>query len=294
MAPVGVLFVAGLLLLAFGQRLLKPVLILAAIFAGVVLAVRFGAAIQSGLSPLVWSGIGAIGGVVFVAISYRLVLGLAVGAIGATVAMLLAMTLAEFGFVDVGPRSSNVQSAHLVTVQAGQVVDPLTAGDDAGGTDEGGGHIDRVATDLDRVATDLDRVAPGLGPHVVGWFERLNAFMATAGTWIHERWNAMPPPLRTLLLASGAAGGFLGFVAGITSPAWAAAVVTSLFGGLLVLGCGLPLASRFVAPDAMPSIAPIGWLVLWLALSFAGWAFQWWTRPQPPTRERTKAAAEPA
>lgn len=288
LAPVGVLFIAGMLLLLFGQRLLKPVLVIASVFAGVVIAVRIGNAMQSGLSPLLWSAFGAIAGVLFVSLSYRVVLGVAVGSIGAVVAMLLATTAAELGWIDVGPQpsSSSTLRAEESSPSRPNVRDPLVAAAMILAQDS------PVVEARDAVASKLDEVSPGLGPKFVGWIDRLNGLLATSGDWIHERWELMPKPMRTLLLASAAAGAFLGFVAGLASPTWAAATITSLFGGLLVLGCGVPLASRVVPPDSMPEIKPLGWLVLWLVISAAGWAFQWWSRPQTSSKKSQKKSKD--
>ncbi|MDZ4754203.1 MAG: hypothetical protein SGJ11_06860 [Phycisphaerae bacterium] len=291
LAPVGILFVAGLLLLTVGQRLLKPVLVIAAIFAGVVVAVRVGSAIQPTVSPLIWSVIGAVAGVIFVAVSYRVVLGLAVALIGAVIAMLVATTAAELGWVNVGPQptSSGLDSG------LGVYARPAPPKDDFTDPRVEAAELLRQATATtarDAVTAQLDEVSPGLGPKVSGWLDRLNGFLASAGEWVHERWKVMPTPMRTLLLASGAAGGFIGFIAGIASPAWAAAVVTSLFGGLLVLGCGLPLATRVVPPDSIPDVSPLAWLVTWLVIAMLGWSFQWWTRPAAQRRRKRTLRAE--
>ena len=96
LAPVGVLFVAGLLLACFGQRLLKPVLVLASMFFGVVLLARLGPTLSASIPPLAWSAIGAVGGIIVAVLSYRLLLGIAMGLVGATVAILLALTAVAF------------------------------------------------------------------------------------------------------------------------------------------------------------------------------------------------------
>ncbi len=288
LAPIGLLFVAGLLLLCFGQRLLKPVLVLAAIFGGVVLASRIGPSIQPSISPLIWSAIGAIVGLVVAVLSYRLILGLAVGAIGAAVAMLLALTAAQMGWIDAGPKPAPPAEAALSS-PAPDIDDPLVAAativqDAADGT---------TPSEREALSKKLDNVSPGLGPAVIAWLDRLNGMLSSAGDWIGERWNAMPKPLRTLLMASGAAGGFLGFAAGIACPTWAAATLTSLFGSLLVLVCGAPLLSRVVSVDSLPEVRPLGWLALWMSIAAAGWVFQWITRPvkEPPKRDAAPAQA---
>ena len=295
LAPVGVLFVAGLLLLCFGQRLLKPVLVLAAIFLGVIIAARIGHAVQPTLSPLVWSAIGAISGLILAILGYRLVLGVAVGAIGAVAAMLLALTATQMGWIDAGPQPA----AALTADGDGSPIAPLDVDDPLVAAAwivqqaaDGPASAAPPATD-DRavLSKQLDDVAPGLGPAVVSWLDRFNGLLAGVGERLGAEWNAMPKPLRTLLMASAAAGGFLGFVAGVACPTWAAATLTSLFGSLLVVVCGAPLVSRVVSAESLPELKPLGWLSLWMALAAAGWIFQWVTRPVKPT---PKGQREPA
>ena len=286
LAPVGVLFVAGALLLTFGRRLLKPVLVIGAVFFGVVLAVRVGDSLQLNLSPIVYSIIGAFTGIIAVVVSYRVALGLSVAAIGAVAAMLIATAAAESGFVDVGIASQ--EEVRATTAQPSATAQGSLASE---ATDEA---TDAAATGFAKgaVAAELDRVSPGLGPSFVAWIDRCSEFVSNVGTWTHGRWQALPRPMRTLLLAAGAAGAFLGFVMGIAAPVWAAATITSLLGSLLVLLCGVPLAARFVSPEAMPSLSPIGWLGAWLGLACAGWLFQWWSRPASKSK-RAANEAEP-
>jgi hypothetical protein len=292
LAPIGVLFAAGLLLLAFGQRLLKPVLVLAAIFGGVIVAVEIGHVIGPGVSPLVWSAAGAVLGLIAAVLGYRLVLGCAVGAIGATAAMLIALTATQLGWIDAGPRP--VQSAsetiadewERTLVAAAMVLEEARAPQAS--------ESDEVPTTTERRAfeSQLDEVSPGLGPAVSGWLDRFTEFLRGIGEHAGQEWDALPKPLRTLLMASGAAGGFLGFVAGLAFPTWAAAMLTSLFGSLLVLLCGAPLLSRVVSPEAMPALRPLGWLGAWLGLAAAGWCFQWWTRPKRPAPAERKSEGQ--
>jgi hypothetical protein len=265
LAPAGVLVLGGLLLLAFGRKLLKPVLVVAAIFGGVVVAVRIGHAFAPSMSPFLFASAGALAGVLAVMLFYRVALAIALGAIGAVAAMLIATTAAEFGFVDVGPQPDAAEVAPVAPL-ADRVPMGLSDGERA------------------LVGERIDGVAPGLGPAVLDWLDRASRLLTEVGLWIEGRWDTMPRPMRTLLLASAAAGGFFGFVAGIASPAFAAAAVTSLFGSLLVLFCGLPILSRFAAADPLASAPPVAWLATWLGLALAGWVFQWTTRSKPKAK----------
>jgi hypothetical protein len=300
LAPVGVLFVAGLLLLCFGRKLLKPVLVLGSIFAGIMVAARLGQAIQPSISPLIWSAAGAIAGLVTAVLSYRLLLGLAMGLIGATVAILLALTAVQLGWINVTSQPPPVR-AHLApgAVDGSEVRAAIGSGvrwpvqewmEAFQST-----AVDRLPpTDTPEaraaIAKELDAVSPGLGGRFLGWLDQANGFMGNAGGWLSEQWNGMPKPMQTLVTASAATGAFLGFVAGAACPTWAAATLTSLLGSLLVLLCGAPLLSRVVPAESLPEIRPLGWLAVWVALGVTGWIFQWVTRP---TKAAPRRKAEP-
>jgi hypothetical protein len=295
LAPIGVLFAAGLLLLAFGQRLLKPVLVLAAIFGGVIVAVEIGHALGPTVSPLIWSAAGAVLGLIAAVLGYRLVLGCAVGAIGATAAMLLALTATQLGWIDAGPRPTESVVASEADEWERTLVAAATVLEEArrAGQDAIEDPSTTAAASGRAFESPLNEVSPGLGPAVSAWLDRFTGFLQGIGEHASQQWDALPKPLRTLLLASGAAGGFLGFVAGLAFPTWAAAMLTSLFGSLLVLLCGAPLLSRVMSPEALPALRPLGWLGAWLGLAAAGWCFQWWTRPKRPAATERKAEGNP-
>lgn len=300
LAPVGVLLVAGLLLLCFGQRLLKPVLVLVSIFVGVMVCARVGQAMQSSIPTIAWSAFGAIAGLFVAVLSYRLILGLAMGLIGAAVAILLSLTAVQLGWIDVTSkppplRADGDVANEVVTAFESLTVDriPLAlatiqsetspqADPDAAPVGDTAGR--------EAVARELDAVSPGLGQGFLAWLDRVNGLVGSAGTWFSERWTAMPKPMQTLLTASAAMGGFLRFVAGAGCPAWAAAVLTSLLGSLLVLLCGAPIVSRILSADSLPDMRPLGWLCLWLAIALAGSVFQWVTRPKKQAAKREPAA----
>lgn len=283
-APVGILLACGLVLLVAGQKLLKPVLVFAAVFTGAIVAVRLAQATNAASSPLLWAAGGAVVGFLAILLSYRLALGVAMGAIGAVAAVLIATAAAEMGLIDVGPAPAHqVEPAGGTALAASNSdTERILAAAQAyvqgtSGTREGS-----------TVAGELDRVSPGLGPALTAWLERCQAFAVSGAAWAKSRWDALPTPMRTLLAASAAAGAFLGFVTGISSPVWAAAMVTSLFGSLLMVVCGLPLLSRYAPREMIPS-SPLAWLAAWLGLAMIGALFQWGTR-----QRRRRAAKGPA
>jgi hypothetical protein len=247
-------------------------------------ALRIGHAMNTNVSPIVWSLGGAFAGIVVVVALYRLTLAFSVAAIGAVAAMLIATVAAETGLVDVGTKP---------------VIAALSSANDAPPSSEPSSTASALtlpAGSNEALASQLDQVSPGLGAPIIAWLDRCQTFLRTVGDWTESRWEAMPKPMRTLLLASAAAGAFIGFFAGLASPVWAAATLTSLFGSLLVLACGLPLASRVVPPESMPKISTMGWLCMWLALAITGWMIQWKSRakkerPRVRSAEQTEPSA---
>src|SRR5262249_10501812 len=141
-------------------------------------------------------------GIVAVIALYRLTLALAVGAVGAVAAMLIATVAAETGLVDVGPKP---------------VVAAISAANDApprSTPSETPNELTGEIGSSKALAAQREQVSPGLGAPVLAWLDRCQTFLRTVGDWTESRWEAMPKPMRTLLLASAAAGAFIGFFAG--------------------------------------------------------------------------------
>jgi hypothetical protein len=93
--------------------------------------------------------------------------------------------------------------------------------------------------------------------------------------WADARWFAEAPQVRTLLGAAAMGGGFIGFVLGAWLTASSAALLTSMAGSIFMLVGAMPFLARY-SDRAAQGVHPVGWLLLWLALSIAGWLFQTW------------------
>ncbi len=93
--------------------------------------------------------------------------------------------------------------------------------------------------------------------------------------WADARWFAEAPQVRTLLGAAAIGGGFIGFVLGAWLTASSAALLTSMAGSIFMLVGAMPFLARY-SDRAAQGVHPVGWLLLWLALSIAGWLFQTW------------------
>jgi len=103
--------------------------------------------------------------------------------------------------------------------------------------------------------------------------ERSPEFVHGLVQWADTRWLAEPKQVRTFLTAAAAGGGFVGFVLGAWLAESAAALLTSLVGAIFLLVGAMPLLARY-SDRVAQGPHPIGWLLLWLAVSLAGWLFQ--------------------
>ena len=161
----------------------------------------------------------------------------------------------------------------LVLVHAG-FLDARTPDGAAG--DDG----DPVAIRLDEVA-ERERIVDGAPAAIRPLVE-----------WSLERWESEEPQVRTLLLAAAGAGMFIGFAIGLWLPQQAAAALTSLTGALFTLLGGMPLLAA-MSGRSPSDVAPVGWLLLWLALALAGWIIQSWRAPRSKARDADASTASP-
>jgi hypothetical protein len=123
--------------------------------------------------------------------------------------------------------------------------------------------------------------------------ERTPGIVRPLAAWADARWHAEPEQVRTLFRAAAAGGGFVGFVLGVWLPQSAAALLTSLVGSMFAMVGALPFLARHVDRLAEP-ISPVGWLLLWLALSLAGWLLQSWRNPDPEASDAANTGKPPA
>ena len=237
LAPALVLVLGGALLLIAGRHFLRPVLVVMTVLFGAML----GPSILGGVLPRFGSVflafLGGLSGLIFVAIAWRLVLGAATGVIAAFACALLAMLAVDAGLID-----------------ARSPVDARTPVDARSPVDT------PPAVSVDAHAVIIDR-APAIVHPLVHWAD--------------ARWFAEAPQVRTLLGAAAMGGGFIGFVLGAWLTASSAALLTSMAGSIFMLVGAMPFLARY-SDRAAQGVHPVGWLLLWLALSIAGWLFQTW------------------
>lgn len=102
---------------------------------------------------------------------------------------------------------------------------------------------------------------------------RLAGAGSRIGAVAKSRWDLVPAPTRTFLLASTAAGAIIGFGVGVVFARWALAGASSALGTLLLLACGIPLMEKHAPTIPLPK-STAAWILVGAALTLAGWAFQ--------------------
>ena len=234
LAPAFVLVLAGVVLLLVGRRVLRPVLVVTSILFGAA----FGAPLLGGLlrrvGTLGLTLLGGILGLLAVAIAWRLMYGAALGIVVAFFVSVVVLIGVDAGVVDARRPASGPEAAPSAAAVEGA-----------------GMH----------------------SPDRPAFLDRTPAFVRPLAAWAASRWSSEPPQVRSLLTATAAAGGFVGLVVGSLLPQSAAALLTSIVGGLFTLLGGLPLLARaFDAHDR--ALPPIAWLGAWMALALAGWIVQ--------------------
>ncbi|MSR42117.1 MAG: hypothetical protein EXS10_09510 [Phycisphaerales bacterium] len=257
LAPAGLLAIVGLLLLFYGQKLLKPSLVCAAIIVGAWIAGplvgMFSPPIAAKLPSLLWPLIGAVAGLVFIALSWRLLLAISFGIVLAAALAIGSRALVETGFIDAAPSASSV------------IVEPS----------------EDSALPLDNLALSASKLQ-GVGPAL----ERVHSTVRPFIGWVSARWEAEPPQMRTLFVASSATGLFMGILLGLLLAKDISALLTAIMGALFLLIGGIPLGAREFPALAEP-LHPMTWLIAWAAIAAVGFFAQLMMRKSKPAEDQT-------
>ena len=283
-SALAVAMLAGICLILFGARVLRPAVVLAAMtigFLGAIVAARH--ALPQ--VPL-WAAAatGAVAGLLGGALLYRPTVAVAAASVGATVGAIIAFAVMAGGSLDTAPRDLG----HALVASPREAARP-------GDGQRAGMRLLSVLAPMDASDDALARTADAAAP--AG--ERLLRDTADAARRAWERASAactaVAPAYRTLLVGSVATGALSGLLLGFVATNLVARVLTSFAGGWLLLGGALALmATRGIEP--MPDDAR-AWLVALGALAALGTFWQSWTgadaglhSPAPWTSSRTKAA----
>ncbi len=280
------LMVAGVLLILFGARLLRPAVVVAAMAVGFLGAVVTARAMLPAVPLWAAAATGAVAGLVAGAMLYRVAVGLAAATVGATAGALVAFAIMAGGSLDTAPRSLNhaLVDTPPTAIRPGdgnraglRIVSILDAQDAA----QPSGAADTA------VAAAADAALP-VGERAL----RRTAAVARAGVdRASAAYRETAPAYRTLLSGSIAAGAIAGLLAGMLATTTVARVLTSFAGGWLLLGATLPLMALH-GFEPMPDDAR-AWLVTLAAIAALGTVAQWKLGGAPGTPRKAKARSRP-
>lgn len=303
----------GVLLLAFGSRVLKPAFITAGILLGAAVGLVAAYAIDLPFPEWIVAALGGVGFAIFASLAYRPAMGVAMALLFGTAAPLGVIAYAEF------------RGHHVITDPDGFA--PSEGEESRGATRDALGELSNATRDAidtlrkaDNLLSELRsfrderareaRQLLGLPPRegeaaptggddgsddggadgnvaTPAWREKFDAVVAQIKAEAQYRWNAADPGVRRSILLSAASGAIFGFLVGLSLTTLSASAVTSMGGSGLVLISGWSLLTSLGFGDQpwMPSSAT-AWLIIWLAVAFAGLAIQWTIRRKPADSSR--------
>ncbi|RMH25680.1 MAG: hypothetical protein D6693_08575 [Planctomycetota bacterium] len=282
---VGAVLIGGLLMWAFGGRLVKPMYGFLFGVAGAVAGLFLPASVGLAVNPYLGIGLGAVTGALAGILVFRLSMAAALGVAGGVLAPTVAGAV-----LWLNPAASAQTGAPLagedlflpgvpVEEAAGEGVGPLDsffATDGAGADDGRDPAIDEAA----QAAAALARSAA----------ERLRSFGAELAGEARTAWDNLPGEQRLVLAIAGALGALAGFLLGLSFPKKVAAVGSAFLGA----GVWVPVAARVIHDFSLPGAGALpgtarGWLAVWLIVAAAGLALQWTVlKPKADTPARAE------
>lgn len=105
--------------------------------------------------------------------------------------------------------------------------------------------------------------------------EQSSAFLSKTGKALGEQWDALEVRQRLLLLGSSLAGLAAGLLFGLVAPNRSAALISAMGGSAIVIGCGLMLADSYdLSSHALLNQPAPTWAIIWGVASALGLVFQ--------------------
>ena len=272
-----VLGVAGVLLLLWGGRLLRPGVLLAAVVLGAGLGLRLAMVDEQGglfgLPPMAWViGTPILAGILALLLC-RLFLAslLAISAASAGfLGVLVAVAIMGEGTLASGDGDGGSKPEHVVAAEeptgeeagSGEVLERLKALATSQAEEEARA---RLRTELDSMGRTL---ASGIDSGVLATLK-----------WLWARAQGLEPSIRALGLAVAVVCGLLGFLLGLISPDRVARVATAVVGGWLLAAVVVAAWNRFGVTENGPP--PLGMLIGWGVVSTVGIVVQCTKKPAP-------------
>lgn len=291
---VGLTLVAGLLMWAWGWRVLKPMTVvvsaLAGAYAASLVAPSLGLAENVKIEAIVLAGfaLGSLAGLLV----YRSAMALGCGVVVAVAAPLVASVVLapeSAGGDSEGQLALEEQYLNGVEVAYADYPEDLETGVQTRRVAAGIRDLMREATgtaaneesDAGLGAAALGNELPGdeaeSGDDDSGPVARLKRFVGAVAEEAQVHWNALPERHRFVYGTASIAGLAVGVMIGLVLPGRAAGAVTSLFGAAVWLPCFVWLSGAWSMPwrDALGRLDGRGWLIVWGVASVTGMALQW-------------------
>ncbi|MFO0963325.1 MAG: hypothetical protein U0625_10540 [Phycisphaerales bacterium] len=295
--------VAGVVLLCFGARMLRPAVVLAMIVAGFVLAIGLSRAFVPDLPLWIAAIVGAILGLLAGALLYRPAVATISAFTGAAIGALVAWSIIAAGSLEAAPR----ELGHALVSTQREIAPPgegeragmailsvLSGPGDAAPAPAANSEPQQLRHAADEAAARTADAARPVGERLL---RDASATVVRATTRLRSAIDGTAPAYRTLMLASVAAGALVGFLAGLLATTTVARVLTSFAGAWLLLVSALPLLA-LQGYEPMPADARI-WLVTLACIAILGYAaqariFAAGARGGSRTGAKPAKAAEPA
>lgn len=261
--------VAGLIMWLNGRRFVKPLYALLFALGGAAIGFAGPSALGLRADPYLGLGIGLLVGFLVSAIVYRFTMALTLSGVTAVAAPLLAaavINISESRAATDGFPNPDRMATDLLSQAPGDGSihatnePPITNADPARASENEGEAA--LLDDLQVAALEAS--------------ERIRAVALAIWSDAIDRFDAMPPLHRLILLLAVLGGGAAGFALGFSFPGKVAAIATAFVGAAVWLGGASWMATLMsVPPSRIGLSSPLSWVVLWLAVSVAGTLIQW-------------------
>ncbi len=272
-------FGAGLLIWAFGHRLLRPMMVLGGAVAGSGIGLVASGYLPESIDfwiPIVAGA--AVFGLIAIA-AYRMVMAWSLALVLAVVCPLGYYTYTELSGQFDGQPGEPLEDAELVlnlgedAKESGEESEGFDLEDLRKSTEKAKELLADILDPDEENAEDSDGDDEPLIPDT--WRLKMRETIATLGDTVSTHWKDAPSSQKLGVVIAGLAGLLGGLAAGILVPSASSAIVTSFAGALMMLTSGMWLATRFDVPiDMIRPESATGSLTWWLSLSVVGLIFQ--------------------
>ena len=298
-----VVVLLGILLWAFGSRVLKPAFVVAGIAIGGAAGYLAGIALDLDVPEWLFAVAGAIGLGLLAFLAYRAAMGLCLALLFGLTAPLLVVAWADFRGVEAFPETENSKLEALFAEDGDatpdadimqelrdlqdKIINAENLSEEAQRLlEEKGGGLFGLGSESTDIEYDEDgNPLPPQNPPA--WREQLDRVIEIVREEAKARWDATPQGVRRSLVLSTACGAIFGLLLGLAAPKFSASLVTVLSGSAMMLTGGWTLVEHYVPspPDWIPSNST-AWGLTWLGLAAVGMAIQWTLRAKPADKSK--------